>query len=92
MTLGALIGLLLISLFLLGTGEPNPEWGRAWWIKPLLLVPFAGAMGGMFTYFVSQQNLQSDWAKIVGMMISLLVFIVGLWMGFVLGLNGTYWN
>ena len=33
MLLGAGIGLILISFFLYGAGEPNPEWGRMWMIK-----------------------------------------------------------
>ncbi len=30
--------------------------------------------------------------KALDMFFSLIVFIIGLWLGSVLGLNGTYWN
>ena len=52
MLVGAGIGLLLISLFLFSTGEPNPEWGKLWMIRPLIIVPLAGAMGGLCNYFI----------------------------------------
>lgn len=92
MVIGALIGLTLITIFLSGTGEPNPEWGKYWWIRPIIIVPIAGAMGGAFNYFISEQDYKTDLGKILAIVISLIVFVIGLWMGSVLGLAGTYWN
>jgi hypothetical protein len=92
MSAGALVGLIIISLFLMGANDPNPAWGKLWMIRPLIIVPLAGAAGGAFNYFVSQQNFQSAVVKALAIMFSLIVFIVGLWMGIVLGLDGTYWN
>jgi len=92
MSQGACIGLVLITLFLTGAGKPNPEWGKLWMIKPLLMVPFAGAMGGLFYFCTDHFREQGGWMKIGANIISLLIFIVGLWLGFVLGLNGTMWN
>jgi hypothetical protein len=92
MLLGALIGLILITIFLLGAGDPNPEWGKLWMINPLIIVPLAGALGGAFNYFISRQDFRSGWIKILAIILSLIVFIIGLWMGIVLGLDGTYWN
>ncbi len=92
MLVGALIGLILISIFLLGAGNPKPEWGKLWMIRPLIIVPLAGAMGGAFNYLVSQQNFQRGWVKALAMLLSLIVFLIGLWLGTVLGLDGTYWN
>ena len=92
MLIGGMIGLILISLFLSGTGEPNPAWGKFWMLKPLIIVPFAGAMGGGFNYLVSQQEFKKGRVKALAMFFSLIVFIIGLWLGSVLGLNGTYWN
>ena len=89
---GAAIGLVLISLFLISAGEPNPEWSPAWRIKPLLMMPFAGAMGGVFWCFMRYLSAQNRINSTVAILLSLVVFVVGLWMGFVLGLNGTYWN
>ena len=91
MTLGGLIGLMLIAVFLYPS-DPNPEWGRFWWVRPFIIVPFAGAMGGAFNYIVSQQTFTRRWVKIAAIIFSLFVFLVGLWMGFVLGLDGTYWD
>ena len=92
MSQGACIGLVLIALFLAGAGKPNPEWGKLWMIKPLLMLPFAGAMGGLFFFLMDRFRSQGGWIKIVANIASLVVFLVGLWMGFVLGLNGTMWN
>ena len=92
MLLGAIIGLILIGLFLLSAGEPNPEWPRFWRIRPLIIVPLGGAMGGAFYAFLSGMRAQRGWVKIVAYMIGLIGFLIALWMGTVLGLDGTYWN
>ncbi len=92
MLVGAGIGLLLISLFLLSAGEPNPEWGKLWMIRPLIIVPLAGAMGGLCNYFIVQFHSQVGLNKTIAMILSVIVFIVGLWLGIVLGLDGTMWN
>lgn len=89
---GATIALILIIVFLLNAGEPNPEWSKLWRIRPLILLPFAGAMGGVFYYLMDQMRYQGGWRKILANMLSLIVFIFGLWMGTVLGLVGTYWH
>lgn len=90
--IGAGIGLLLISLFLSGTGEPNPEWGKFWMIRPLIIVPLAGAMGGVFYYFMNQLAYSGALNKTIAVILSLIVFLIGLWLGTVLGLAGTYWH
>jgi hypothetical protein len=92
MLIGAWIGLLLISLFLLTAGEPDPEWGTLWRVRPLIVVTFAGAMGGLCNYLIMRFHNQFGVNRIIAMMLSGIVFIVGLWLGTVLGLDGTYWN
>lgn len=92
MILGALIALILITIFLIGAGEPNPAWGKLWMIKPLIIVPLAGSMGGVFNYMMDHLSDQGGWSRILTNILSLIVFIIGLWLGTVLGLNGTYWN
>ncbi|MFZ6009251.1 MAG: hypothetical protein ACOYXT_02790, partial [Bacteroidota bacterium] len=52
MIVGAGIGLTLITLFLLSADEPDPAWGKLWMIRPLIVVPFAGAMGGLCQHFI----------------------------------------
>lgn len=89
---GAAIGLILISLFLLSAGEPNPSWPKFWMIKPLIIVPIAGAMGGVFYYFMDHLRYQGGWKTVLAVLLSLIGYIIALWLGTVLGLNGTYWN
>ncbi len=90
--LGALIGLILISLFLLSAGEPNPEWPRYWRVRPLVIVPLAGAAGGAFYAFLGGMRSLGGWGRILAYVIGLLGFLIALWLGTVLGLDGTYWN
>ena len=55
MLLGAGIGLVLISLLVLPvTGRP--EWGEYWKIRPLIVVPMAGAVGGFCYYLLKHVN------------------------------------
>lgn len=61
-------------------------------IRPLLMVPFAGAMGGLCNYFIVGRHTTIGLNKTVAVIISLLVFLAGLWMGIVLGLDGTLWD
>ncbi len=93
MLIGAGIALTLIIIFLSGAGEPNPEWPKFWMLRPLIVVPFAGAMGGLcyhlIDYFLGKKG---GWKKVVAIILSVIVYIFGLWMGTVLGLVGTMWN
>ena len=90
--IGAAIGLAVISYFVLTANGGNPEWGRFWMIRPLILVPFAGAMGGLVSFFMVQLADLNGWNKVLVNIFSVLVFIIGLWMGIVLGLDGTMWD
>ena len=91
MLIGAAIGFIVISFFVFGVDRPHPEWGKLWMIKPLIITPFAGAVGGAFYYFMDYQRSRG-FNKIVAVILSLIVFVVGLWLGIVLGLNGTMWD
>jgi hypothetical protein len=91
MLLGAGIGFILIAAFLLSAGAGKPEWGRYWMVKPLIIVPLAGAAGGAFYYFMTVR-FQSGWPRLFATVFSVIAFIFGLWIGSILGLNGTYWN
>ena len=92
MLVGGGIALALIIFFLATAGEPNPKWPKLWRLKPLIIVPLAGGCGGVFYYLMDHLRYKGGWRKIVANVFSLLVFIIGLWLGIVLGLNGTYWN
>ena len=89
---GALIGLVIISLFLFSVEEPNPIWGKQWMIKPLIIVPLSGALGSLFFYSMKLLRSQNKWKNVLTILLSLIVFVIILWLGIVLGLDGTLWN
>jgi hypothetical protein len=89
---GSTIALGLILLFLFTAQDPDPSWPRYWMIRPLVIVPLAGAAGGAFFEAMGVLRGKGGWYTIVGIVLGLLVYLVGLWMGFVLGLDGTWWN
>ena len=94
MLIGAGIGLFLISLFLFGDGDlpAHPDWPKFWYIRPLIVVPVAAAMGAGFSTILDDLRHQGGWKQAFAILLSLIVFIVALWMGTVLGLVGTLWN
>jgi len=92
MLIGAIVGLLVISYFLISAGAGDPAWGKYWRIRPLIMVPFAGAMAGLCNFLILRYRFIVGINKAIAIVISVLVSIVGLWMGIVLGLNGTLWN
>lgn len=88
---GAALALLLIAAFVLPV-EGNPEWGKLWKIRPLVIVPIAGAVGGGVFYLLRHRTYQAGWRKILVTALGALVYIIGLWLGTVLGLDGTLWD
>jgi hypothetical protein len=92
MLLGGGIALILIAVFLLPVSDPDAEWGRLWMVRPLIIVPIAGAAGGSFYYFLDYLRQQNGWNKWVVILLSFFVYLVVLWMGTVLGLDGTLWD
>ncbi|EJL74251.1 hypothetical protein [Chryseobacterium populi] len=89
---GALIGLAIISFFVFTTDHPKPEWGKFWMIRPLIITPLAGAFGGFILYSPELLNLRSKWKKAGITVLTIIGFIISLWLGIVLGLDGTLWN
>ena len=92
MLVGGAIGFGLILTFLISAGEGNPAWPKFWQVKPLLVVPLAGAVGGMFYHYMADIRSRGGWQRIAADFLCLIVFLFGLWIGSVLGLDGTYWN
>jgi len=90
--LGGAIGLAVISFFIIGVDNPNPEWGEFWRIRPLIITPLSGATGGAFFYFLGHLAQQRGWSKTVAFIGAFVISFIGLWMGIVLGLAGTMWN
>jgi hypothetical protein len=89
---GALIALILIAVFLLTAGAPNPAWPKLWMLRPLIVVPLAGAGAGVFYYFMDHFRYQGGWKKILANVVCLIACIIALWLGTVLGLDGTWWD
>lgn len=89
---GGSIALVMIVLFLSGVDNPDPSWPKYWYVRPLIVVPVAGAMGGVFYYFMDHLRCLGGWKKWLAMFISLFGYLVAVWLGSVLGLDGTMWN
>ena len=92
MLIGAAIGLTLISIFVFSVDEPNPEWGKYWMIRPLIITPLVAAFGSLSFFLNDIVRPESDIMRLVVFLLSALAFIIALWMGFILGLDGTLWN
>ena len=88
MLIGGGIALAVIAVFVFGAGKGKPEWGNYWMVKPLLLTPLIGAMGGAYTYVINRFGLN----RAITIVLSIIGFIMILWVGIVLGLNGTMWD
>lgn len=89
--IGAGVALLVISFFVFGVDEPKPEWGSYWMIRPLIITPLAGAVGGAFYALMNYQSSRG-FNRTLAVILSLVVYLIGLWMGIVLGLDGTLWD
>lgn len=88
---GAGVALIAILFFIVGV-ESQPDWPELWRIKPLLLTPLAGAFGGALAYFSNRILQQAGLNKILALIVSLVCYLIVLWLGIVLGLNGTMWD
>lgn len=92
MIIGAGIAFALISLFLFPIQDPDPEWGKFWMVKPFIIVTLAGAVGGAIFHIIAKMGPQTGWKKALAFIVSILIYIIGLWIGTVLGLDGTLWD
>ena len=61
-------------------------------VRPLIIMPMAGVAGAVFFYLTDGIRQRGGWKKVAISILSLFVFMTALWMGVVLGLNGTMWN
>ena len=90
--IGTAIGLAVILSFVLRVNPNHPDWGQYWLIQPLVVTPLAGAAAGICNHFLDFLRIQGSTQKILANILAVLIYIVGLWMGIVLGLHGTMWN
>ena len=91
MLYGAAIALLFIGIFLLGA-QSEPEWSQYWILRPLLIVPIAGAFGGAFFHLMGIPRSKGGWVKAFSILFSFIGYVVIVWLGIVLGLDGTLWD
>jgi hypothetical protein len=89
---GGGIALILITVFLLGAPAPNPAWPKLWMLRPLIIVPLAGATGGAVYHLLDHMRAKGGWSKVLTVILALIIYLIGLWMGMVLGLDGTWWD
>jgi hypothetical protein len=82
----------LMAFFLYTAGEPHPDWGPLWRIRPLLVITVAGAIGGAFWHFMLSAARRGGWRKFLRFLLGMLLYLIALWLGSVLGLDGTYWD
>ncbi|SKB87095.1 potassium transporter KefB [Daejeonella lutea] len=92
MMIGAGIALAVISFFIFGADNVNPLWGKFWMIRPLIVTPLAGATGGAFYFFMDRMRAKGQINGVLAIILSVLIYIIGLWLGIVLGLDGTMWD
>lgn len=88
---GAGLGLILITLLLAGADAPDPAWGKLWMIKPLMIVPIMGGMGGVLYFFMKKISLRGKMNRTLVLAMSVIAYIISLWVGVVVGLDGTMW-
>lgn len=92
MLIGALVGLAVISFFIFPVDSPNPEWGANWRVKPLIITPLTTAFASLVFFTKDLLQPKTTALKAVIMVLSTLAFFIALWLGIVLGLDGTLWN
>ncbi|RYU97102.1 potassium transporter KefB [Emticicia agri] len=90
--IGTAIGLAVILFFVLRVNPNHPDWGQYWLVQPLIVTPLAGAAAGVCNHFLDFLRVQGSTQKIIANILAVLIYLVGLWMGIVLGLHGTMWN
>ncbi len=90
---GAVIGLALILWMLSTVKNARPEWGPYWMVRPLVMVPLAGALAGGCNFILFRFGvligIQNKW---VAGVLSAIILLIGLWLGIIVGLDGTLWN
>ena len=92
MLLGALVGFIVISMFVFGVKNPNPNWGQYWMLRPLIVVPIIASLSSLIFFSINIFGFPKAWRKILILVLSTIGFMIALWIGIILGLHGTLWN
>lgn len=91
MPYGAGIALLFIGIFLFGA-QSNPEWSEYWMLRPFIIIPLAGAFGGAVFHFMAIPRSKGGLVRALAILFSFIGYVVSVWLGIVLGLDGTLWD
>lgn len=89
--IGAGIALIAILFFVVGA-ESQPHWPQHWQIRPLIVTPLAGAFGGGLFYLAKQLLQGAGLNKVAALFLCAIGYVIVLWLGIVLGLDGTMWD
>lgn len=92
MFIGAVIGLIVISSFVFTVNQPDPSWGAVWRIRPLILTPLITAFGMLAFLLKDFVSPNTRTKQILVFLFSMACFFISLWLGIILGLDGTLWN
>jgi len=92
MLTGAGIGLLLVSFFVITAGEGQPSWGAYWRLKPLLLTPLLASIVAACYHATGPLRDIAGWQGRLFTVLSIIGYVLGLWIALILGLNGSLWN
>lgn len=92
MLFGVALGLAVGLFFVLSVNHARPEWGSLWMVRPLIVLPLAGAGAGFISYLLDALRTRGGWKAVAAVTLSILVFTIALWMGIVLGFVGTLWH
>lgn len=86
----ALISLLLIVIYFTSKGDAG--FGN-WVLIPLFTVTVGGAFGGIFYYLMDHVRYHGGWKKIFANILSVLAYIVSLYLSLIIALNITgHWD
>jgi hypothetical protein len=86
--IGAVIALVLVNIYVAGFGKYG-----AWIFWPISTVTVGGACGGIFYHLMDYVRQYGGWKKAAANILSVLVYILGLWLSLVAGLSQVgYWD
>ena len=89
---GATIAFVLIVTLIIAVSGKDPDY-ELWMLVPISTVSFGGACGGVFFFVMELLRINYRWKKFWVTALSVLVYIVGLYLSLVLGLAFTgHWD
>ena len=90
--LGFALGLFIASMLIHNVSFPKLSWGPNWYIKPMLVLSFVASIGSIPFYFANQYEASNHSKKILAYLGATLFLLFFIWIGIILGFDGTIWN